>query len=374
MATCTQKWSSDPDVWVLTLKYFPEMYGGCLAATNTAGGLSLYSPNHTSPICTAPSMTVTVNAMAKASEQTLVTAASNGVRLWDLRNKLEKPIAEFTSPHSLNYLSVATKDEYTVAAGAELVGSEASVQLWDSRNPGQVLRRLTESHRDDVTALEFHPERNYLMSGSTDGCVNVYDLNIAEEDDSYYQSVPFSSVHLCHFLRPDRIAVLSHIETLGFFQLDDDDYSKSALPDEDLGDVRNRFNKCEYVVDLYSDHIVYGSNAHLSLFFLPFDPVTEKFNNSALIDFPGAHGEEVVRDFCKIPEANVAFSGGEDGLIKCWTWDMPMEGSNNNLKRQISDSATEGNKRLKSDTSSSERPKNSKKSSKLKSKTGKDKK
>lgn len=357
-ATCNQTWRSDPDVWILSLRYFPELYGGCVAASNTAGGLSLYNPNNTTgPICTATCHSSSVNAMAKNGENNLVTAASDGVKLWDLRNRLDKPVVSFASPDSLNYISVASQGGLPVfAAGAELTGPDATVHLWDLRSPEQILRKLTESHRDDVTAVEFHPKLNYLMSGSTDGTVNVYNLDIAEEEDSYLQSVLFSSVHLCHFLTPERIAILSHIETLGFFQLDNIDCLKDPVEDRELGDVREKFLKCEYVVDLFPNHIVYGSNSLLSLTLMDFDPVAESFDTNSKISFPQAHGEEVVRDFCKVPDRKAAFTGGEDGLIKCWSWGEAGGEEKVSLKRLVSSkSKTSASKKAKVNASGKNR-------------------
>ena len=75
-----------------------------------------------------------------------------------------------------NFLSLAYKNNL-LAAGTELVGVDAELHIWDIRNTDNVVRSFVDSHHDDITALEFHPTlTNYLMSGSTDGYVNIYNL------------------------------------------------------------------------------------------------------------------------------------------------------------------------------------------------------
>ena len=49
--------------------------------------------------------------------------------------------------------------------------------------------------------LRFHPgSDNFLLSGSTDGLVNILDTRIADEDEVVIQAVNHGSIHHAGFL------------------------------------------------------------------------------------------------------------------------------------------------------------------------------
>lgn len=74
-----------------------------------------------------------------------------------------------------------------LAAGSERVGSDAFLLFFDTRQQ-KTLGSYWESHSDDITQVRFHPQRpDTLASGSTDGLINVYDLQQATEDDALEQ-------------------------------------------------------------------------------------------------------------------------------------------------------------------------------------------
>ncbi|CAI5109579.1 BBT_HP_G0133380.mRNA.1.CDS.1 [Saccharomyces cerevisiae] len=48
---------------------------------------------------------------------------------------------------------------------------------------GTPIEHYIDSHHDDVTCIKFHPsDVNILLSGSTDGYTNIYDLKQDEEE------------------------------------------------------------------------------------------------------------------------------------------------------------------------------------------------
>lgn len=104
-------------------------------------------------------------------------------------------------------------------------------------------------HSDDITELRFHPSQapNILLSGSTDGLVNVYDTRIAEEDDVVVQTLNCGSVHQAAFLSASEVFTLSHDEKFAVFNLDEE-YEKGS-PVADFGDVRNEL-ECQYVANV----------------------------------------------------------------------------------------------------------------------------
>lgn len=105
-------------------------------------------------------------------------------------------------------LDVSLGDQL-VCAGTELVGEDSFVLFWDARmvggERGKLLGAYWESHSDDVTAVRFHPEKfNFLVTGSTDGLLNIFNLLEPSEDDAllYSLNTESSVVMTIPFLRP----------------------------------------------------------------------------------------------------------------------------------------------------------------------------
>lgn len=106
-----------------------------------------------------------------------------------------------------------------------------------------------------IRQLHFHPHNpSCLLSGSTDGLVNIYNTTIPNEDDALIQITNHgSSIHHAGFLTDTQLYALSHDEVFSVYPLisQDDDV---AAPEEahaptNFGDLRGLLN-CEYIVDI----------------------------------------------------------------------------------------------------------------------------
>lgn len=226
-------------------------------------------------------------------------------RLVSLKNDKNAPFLSLDSRHNL------------LACGTELSGVDAEVHIYDIRNWSTPVRSFLDSHHDDVTDIKFHPsDSKVLLSGSTDGYTNVYDLAQEDEEDALHQVINYASIHSCGWLTPKRIYTLSHMETLAIHELND----KSDEPREpqpfDFGDVRNKLS-CNYVVDLYPGYVAVGGSRQGAGFLklVPFD--NEEFSLDTALTIPSAHGDEVVRDVF-ISSSNILYSCGEDGTVRTW--------------------------------------------------------
>ncbi|CCG20689.1 hypothetical protein CORT_0A03000 [Candida orthopsilosis Co 90-125] len=316
MATCKYTWSANnADDWVLKLGFVGEGF----AASTSSGDLFGYSlQNVSTPIINIKSAHETsINDMKVIDDNLIATCSTDGIKVWDVR--VGSSQATLGNGRS-NFLSLASRGNL-LAGGTELLGADAEVHIWDLRNSAQLVKSFVDSHHDDVTALEFHPTfSNYLMSGSTDGYVNIYDLSKSDEDEALHQVINFGSVHSCHFVTESRISVLTHIETLLFHDLNDTNYEELVGPKHvDKGDLREQWVDNEYVIDISpSGFAAYGANSLKKLSIIPFNPKKEKFKDSKSISFPGGHSEEVVRDVLIKPNTTQCLTCGEDGKVKLW--------------------------------------------------------
>lgn len=169
------------------------------------------------------------------------------------------------------YLSLASHGT-NIAAGTELSHSQAAVLLWsqttlrprgtftdrlltvcyrDTRSPSRPLQNYVESHNDDVTEVRFHPTLpRCLLSGSTDGLVNIYDTSIADEDDALVQVQNHgSSINHAGFLSNSEFFALSHDETLSVYHLSEQEGSADEPSPTVFGNLRPKLD-CEYIFDV----------------------------------------------------------------------------------------------------------------------------
>ncbi|KAH3009174.1 hypothetical protein KXW60_001498 [Aspergillus fumigatus] len=257
-------------------------------------------------------------------QQLLVTGGRDGkVKVWDLRAGKGSAAVEMETARNAPVLSVACCSETnTVVAGTELVSSQAVVAFWDIRSPGTTRLQYVESHNDDVTELQYHPVRNnILLSGSTDGLVNIYDTTITDEDDALVQVINHGSVHHAGFLGERTIYALSHDEDFSVHPATDPDEQAEEPKPIQFGDLRQPL-KCEYIAQLctgsQSAYIAAGHKLDKRLDLVPLIPDPWRFDQANLWRLPGAHGEEVVRSIYVDEQGHSVFTGGEDGFVRAW--------------------------------------------------------
>lgn len=312
-AILQNKYIGDTDEWILNV--IPTAKG--FICSSSSGTIKQYEWALPQPSI-IKAHDSSISSIKNNDENSLVSCSSDGVKLWDLRTS--NIVQSFENHNNNLFLSVAIRDNL-IAGGTELIGSDSELHLWDIRNPKKVVKSFTDSHHDDITDLKFHPRvSEYLMSGSTDGYVNIYNLNETDEDEALHQVINYCSVHSCNFINDHRIAILSHMETLSFHSLNNTNYEViQEEPMNDIGDLRALWSNCEYVIDINGEgYVSYGANSEAKLTMARFNPHQETFGQ--VINFPGAHGEEVVRDLQVVGQK--CLTCGEDGLVK--VWDLPF--------------------------------------------------
>ncbi|KAF1645917.1 WD repeat-containing protein 89, partial [Eudyptes chrysocome] len=131
---------------------------------------------------------------AHACESVVFSACSDGtVKCWDIRLATQKAVQIFSGYPSNVLISFDINcSDLIVCAGTEKVETDTFLVFWDARGvtdcasaTKEPLGVYSESHNDDITKICFHPiEPNLVVSGSTDGLVNVFDINRDNEDDA----------------------------------------------------------------------------------------------------------------------------------------------------------------------------------------------
>ncbi|XXH05463.1 hypothetical protein Hte_011890 [Hypoxylon texense] len=272
------------------------------------------------------------------------TAGEDGsVSMWDLRrDPREAEVARLTGwnlvaiscmktmlrsniDNRVPVLSLACSSAgFSVVAGTELQDHQASILVWDVRSTPTPKLHYKEVHSDDVTELNFHPsDHNILLSGSTDGLVNICDTRITDEDEVVIQTFNHdASIHHAAFLNDTEVFALSHDEKLALYDMAENHENGAATTD--FGDMRNVLG-CQYVANVFAKSngtgAVIGAGAHekeaFELVYLTKGQGWTLDRDSS-VGLPGAHSSEIVRSFCFYDEAHMVFSAGEDGYIKAW--------------------------------------------------------
>lgn len=144
---------------------------------------------HTAPVCGVR--------FSHLSPHLLFTGSADGtLRCWDVRRPCSDSTQVFRSDSTHSYCSFDMScNDRVLCAGTEQVGEDSFLVFWDARmvqegdemasKQGGLLGVYSESHSDDITAVQFHPEQaDRLASGATDGLVNIFDLSLGGEEDA----------------------------------------------------------------------------------------------------------------------------------------------------------------------------------------------
>ncbi|RSL92813.1 hypothetical protein CDV31_014990 [Fusarium ambrosium] len=324
--TCADGLSFGRDVYVL------DIHRTAAGLTSIASDqhLSLLDPTRLSagPLRRLPTEHGNLNCLRvfDANASLVCTAGENGtVGVWDLRQGAR--VAQFQASQTPILSMACSQDTKTIAVGTELQNHTASIHLWDVRSTPTQKAHYQEVHSDDVTDLSFNPSNPaILLSGSTDGLVNVYDTRIAEEEDLTLQTCNAdASVHRAAWLSATEVAALSHDERCALYDVSEERMNGDAV--QDFGDMRSVLG-CQYVADITpkmdGSGAILGAGAQdkqaFELVFLAKNPSGEGWalDRDNSVGLPGAHGDEIVRSFCFFDEEHVVYTAGEDGNVKAW--------------------------------------------------------
>ncbi|EDL36484.1 mCG144956, partial [Mus musculus] len=261
------------------------------------------------------------------------SASTDGtVKCWDARGASEKPVQLFKGYPSCSFISfdVNCKD-HVICAGAEKVDEDALLVFWDARFTSQDLSTrdplgaYSETHSDDITQVRFHPSNpNLVVSGSTDGLVNVFDLSADKEEDALVATCnSVSSVSCIGWCGKDykQIYCMTHDEGFCWWDLNhlDTDEPITCLNIQDVREITD-------VKDGHLDYLIGGLyHEKMDRLFVIGGTNTGKIHllsctSAGLTHVTSLHGGHAatVRSFCWNVSEDSLLTGGEDAQLLLW--------------------------------------------------------
>lgn len=300
----------------------------------------------------------------KPVQNGFISAGKSGIiGYWDARQP--KPTISLNGPSNAPYLSLAssTTDTNIIAAGTELQGTDARIDLWDIRKPDLPVLSYLETHSDDITSLDFHPTiPNVLLSAASDALIAISDTRQQNEDDSvigvinagasvaragwggsskvYPKASPVdeeedASSSASNLPPLGAFYGVSDMQTLGIWEADG---FSELLPVRDVRQTQMETNipahrhwQTEYVIDTNYDSSLLENPESVGLF------CGEQNGGMALMEIPHHNKEQssspnwslhcltsgghtdIVRSVTWDPSSYILYSGGEDGRLCAWS-------------------------------------------------------
>ncbi|KAI9199241.1 WD40-repeat-containing domain protein [Polychytrium aggregatum] len=249
------------------------------------------------------------------------------IQLWDLRSRAAPaltlqagaPVLSFDINASHTLLSAGTElQSYEGLEEDEPVGDAAKLCFWDVRTQNALVA-FNEVHSDDITQVRFHPTHGEaLMTGSTDGLINLYNLATLVEDDSLYQTLKVDSVSKLGYFGPsyEYLYCSTHIETFSLWNFQEAEVISS------YGDIRSLstpLHKIDYIIDCHYDH----ESQRLFMFTGSQEGsigISDVSLQSASIVHTLNNGHsDIVRDVLWNKNTRTIVSGGEDATVCFWS-------------------------------------------------------
>ncbi|XP_032091426.1 WD repeat-containing protein 89 [Thamnophis elegans] len=268
---------------------------------------------------------------AHTNENILFSAGSDGsLKCWDIRSSAVKPVQLFSGSPSNVFISCDIScNDLVVCAGTEKVKEDAFIMFWDARgcpnsasSSKKPLGVYSESHNDDVTKVCFHPNKPHLLaSGSTDGLVNVFDINKDKEENALVSTCNSdSSVSFIGWAGKDywQVYCMTHDEGFCYWDLAELDSEKSTtlLHIPDVREVENI--KLDYLIGgVYHEQVdklfAFGGMSTGSICLV--ECCAQGLNSVGILQ--GGHSA-TVRSFCWNMVDDSLFTGGEDAELLLW--------------------------------------------------------
>uniref|UniRef100_A0A8C5MPA5 WD repeat-containing protein 89 n=1 Tax=Leptobrachium leishanense TaxID=445787 RepID=A0A8C5MPA5_9ANUR len=240
------------------------------------------------------------------------TSADGSVKSWDTRTPGHSYVQKFTGYPSNVFISFDIScNDLVVCAGTELVGEDALLVFWDVRSTGRSTSKdplgvYSESHSDDVTQVRFHPTNpSMVASGSSDGLVNIFNVN--ENDEADALSATCNSDSTVSFLgwageNHSQVFCLTHNEGFCWWDTTHVDTEETIVLTK-IQDMRKHVSGCTI------DYLIGGVYHN---------------NGNGLCLAGGSHGGNVILLRCEPDKVQhlKTLLGGHSATVRSFYWDL----------------------------------------------------
>jgi len=264
----------------------------------------------------------------------LYTGSSDGtIKVWDLRQSKgsvltfrDTTLNETSPVKSLSSFDISPCNRL-LAAGTDLTEGDAFILFWDIRNT-KLLGAYWESHTDDITQVKFHPnDGNVLLSGSTDGLINIYNLAESCEEDALQDCLNTEGmVENLEWFNENghwNIGCITSINDLQLWKVDGAEPYKNFRRDDVAQQVKVKTDNTY----LGKAHSVKNSLLVLAGSIKKGGKVlrsTQILSGQMGPAFQFSENDQIVRASCLNENTNLLITGGEKGKLDFWKPDFSV--------------------------------------------------
>uniref|UniRef100_A0A2I3GGB0 WD repeat-containing protein 89 n=1 Tax=Nomascus leucogenys TaxID=61853 RepID=A0A2I3GGB0_NOMLE len=227
------------------------------------------------------------------------------VKCWEARVASEKPVQLFKDYPSNIFIHFDINwNDHIICGGTEKMNSQ---DLSTTKDP--------ITHSNDVTQVHFHPSNpSMIISGSPDGLVNVFDINVDNEEGALVTTCNLISSVSCISWSGKghkQIYCMTHDERFYWWDLNhlDADEPITCLNIQDVGEMVNvKEDILDYLIGgLYHEKMETLLDCLLSFLWI----TKEGFGLAHVTSLQGGH-TVTVRSFCWNVQDDSLLTGGED--------------------------------------------------------------
>lgn len=165
---------------------------------------------------------------------------------------------------------ISAEDKYFCVGGIQNREKQVPIIFYDVRKKTNQ-HCYVDSHEDDVTQIKFHPTKsNVIVTGSTDGLINIFNIDEQDEDEALVSTLNSESSIQTLKWHPKKVneyylSCITHTNDLHFFDMETEDmvcqYNRSDITE---AIKRKSVDDC-YLIDCHTDSnqdifVLAGSN------------------------------------------------------------------------------------------------------------------
>ena len=180
------------------------------------------------------------------------TGTPDCIQLWDMRTKNEEGIYQIKTngdygPKPMTTFDINNADQFMVA-GTEVVKHDSFLLFWDVRSKN-MLGGYWETFGEDITETKFSPnDPNQLITGASDGQINVFDVSQDNEDDALVTTLNVEApVKSVTWMKDDKVGVVLDHEELLLWKLEDSESYKTFSREDLTVAIKRKVTAWTYV-------------------------------------------------------------------------------------------------------------------------------